>query len=96
MQTSLNDDHMNDLFETIASLQTSEDCSKLFHDLCTISELLSLRQRFWVARLLNEGLGYNEIVKETGASTATISRVSRCLNYGQGGYQAVLRDNKED
>ncbi len=90
MRSELHDENMDQLFEAILSLETVEDCYDFFRDLCTVTEILSLKQRFWVARLLREGLIYSDIVEITGASTATISRVNRSLQYGDGGYATVL------
>ena len=83
------------LFEAVLSLKTKEECYSFFEDLCTINELLSLGQRFEVANMLREHRTYNEVAEETGASTATISRVNRCLNYGTDGYDLVIRRLKE-
>ena len=76
-------------FEAILSLQTAEDCRLFFEDICTINELKSMFQRFLLACLLDAGSNYIEVSDATGASSATISRVNRCLNYG-GGYRAAL------
>lgn len=78
------------LFSAILSLKTKEECSSFFDDICTIQELEALVQRLDVACLLNEGKSYIEINKMTGASTATICRVSKCLNYGEGGYKTAI------
>ncbi|QDX92422.1 hypothetical protein JNUCC42_21120 [Brevibacterium sp. JNUCC-42] len=78
------------LFEAILSLKDMEECYKFFDDLCTVNEMQSLAQRLEVARMLRKGYTYNHIESETGASTATISRVKRCLNYGNDGYQLAL------
>ena len=78
------------LFRAILSLRTEEECSRFFEDLCTINEKNAMAQRLEVARLLKDGVTYHEIAQATGASTATISRVNRCLNYGAGGYGTVL------
>lgn len=78
-------------FEAILSLKTKEECAKFFDDVCTITELASISQRLEVAMLLKDKLTFNEIVAKTGASTATISRVNRCLQYGDGGYDTVLK-----
>lgn len=83
-------DENNELYKAIVQLETEEECRNFFTDLCTINELLSMEQRFKVAQLLDEGHIYNDIVEKTGASSATISRVSRALNYGDEGYRAVL------
>lgn len=78
------------LFQAILSLEDSEECYTFFEDICTINELLSLSQRFEVARMLREHRTYLEIAEKTGASTATISRVNRSLNYGNDGYDMVF------
>ncbi len=78
------------LYENILKLNTLEDCYRFFDDLCTISEIHSFAQRFAVAKLLNDGDTFNNIAEKTGASTATISRVNRCLQYGSDGYKTVL------
>lgn len=93
-------DHLTDqLFEAILSLKDKEQCYNFFEDICTISELKALAQRLEVARMLDEGSIYEEIVSKTGASTATISRVKRCLVYGADGYNSVmpvLRKGKDE
>ena len=78
------------LFEAILSLQDKEECYTFFEDVCTVNELLSLSQRFEVAKMLREKRTYLEIAEKTGASTATISRVNRSLNYGNDGYEMVF------
>ncbi len=78
------------LYESILELKTVEECRNFFEDLCTVAELRAMEQRLEVAMYLNDGLIYNDILEHTGASSATISRVNRCLRYGAGGYQAVL------
>lgn len=78
------------LFEAILCLETKEECYSFFADLCTVNELLSLSQRFEVAAMLKEKKTYLGIAEKTGASTATISRVNRSLNYGNDGYDLVL------
>ncbi len=84
------------LFEAILTLRNKEECQKFFDDAFTIQEIESIAQRFDVACRLCEGKSYVEINKETGASTATICRVSKCLNYGEGGYKiAIERIEKE-
>ncbi len=90
MRNSLKDEHMQQLCEAFLQVKNKEECYNLLEDLCTVTELLSLKQRFWVAQLLRQGKIYTDIVDITGASTATISRVNRSLNYGDGGYTAVL------
>ena len=79
------------LFEAILCLENMDECFDFFEDICTINELLSLSQRFEVARMLREQRTYLEIAEKTGASTATISRVNRSLNYGNDGYDMVFR-----
>lgn len=84
------------LFEAILCLKNKEECYTFFEDICTINELLSLTQRFEVAKMLREEKTYLEIAEKTGASTATISRVNRSLNYGNDGYDMVFeRMNKK-
>jgi len=78
------------LFDAILSLNTKEECYNFFEDLCTVNELISLSQRFEVASMLREHKTYLEIAEKTGASTATISRVNRSLQYGTDGYQLVF------
>ena len=78
------------LFDAILCLETREECYSFFEDLCTVNELLSLSQRFEVAAMLKEKKTYLEIADKTGASTATISRVNRSLNYGNDGYDMVF------
>ena len=78
------------LFDAILCLKTREECYRFFEDLCTVNELLSLSQRFEVAAMLKEKKTYLEIADKTGASTATISRVNRSLNYGNDGYDLVF------
>ena len=82
------------LYKAILKLKSEEDCRKFFEDICTIKEVLDISQRLEVASLLSSGKNYQEVSKMTGASTATISRVSRCLNYGSGGYGLVV-DKKD-
>ena len=79
------------LFQAILSLENTEECYTFFEDICTVNELLSLSQRFEVARMLRQHKTYLEIAEKTGASTATISRVNRSLNYGNDGYDLVFK-----
>ncbi len=90
MQERFEDEHTDRLMEAVSLLETPEECRNLFEDLCTISEIKAMAQRLEVARLLKNHVVYSEIVRLTGASTATISRLNRCLTYGAGGYQTVL------
>ena len=78
------------LYEAILRLETAEECMKFFDDLCTVTELRAMEQRYQGAALLREGRIYNEILEETGASSATISRVNRSLQYGAGGYAIAM------
>lgn len=84
------DKDIDQLFRAILTLESVEECYCFFEDLCTINEINSLAQRLEVARMLKAGFTYTHIEEKTGASTATISRVKRFLNYGANGYQAVL------
>ncbi|MBQ8860626.1 MAG: TrpR YerC/YecD [Ruminococcus sp.] len=97
MPKKLNDEFTDLLFDAIATLKTREECAMFFKDLCTIPEVKSMSQRFVVAKMLKDNMVYSEIVAKTGASTATISRVNRSLNYeNSGGYDLVferLEDN---
>lgn len=80
----------DNLFEAVLKLKDIEECRKFFEDVCTIKELQDVAQRLEVAKLLSEGKNYQEVCRLTGASTATISRVNKCLLYGRGGYKTVL------
>ena len=87
----------NDMFyKAVLSLQTPEECAAFFEDLCTIKEIQSMAQRLVVAQMLADNRVYNEIVAQTGASTATISRVNRSLTYGNGAYAAVFARLEQD
>ena len=94
MNKKLHSEAVDQLFEAILCLKNKEECYTFFEDVCTINELLSLSQRFEVAKMLREKRTYLEISEKTGASTATISRVNRCLTYGAGGYQLILGKTK--
>ena len=83
------------LFEAILSLKDNEECYTFFEDICTVNELMSITQRFEVAKMLREQKTYLEIAEKTGASTATISRVNRSLNYGNDGYDMVFERMKK-
>mgnify|MGYP001390779346 CR=1 FL=1 len=91
----LRGEQLDQLFDAILSLKDREECYRFFDDIATISEIQSLTQRLQVAKMLREGYTYQVIVNESNASTTTISRVKRCLNYGNDGYQMVL-DRIED
>lgn len=90
MHSKLKDDMTDRLFEAILTLKNIEECYAFFEDICTINEIKSLAQRLEVAKMLREKKTYIDIQQLTGASTATISRVNRCLSYGSDGYQIVL------
>ena len=97
MNKKLKTDAVDALFDAVLCLQSREECYSFFEDLCTVNELLSLSQRFEVAAMLKDGKTYLEIAEKTGASTATISRVNRSLNYGNDGYELVFgRMEKKD
>lgn len=84
------------LFAAILSLKSPEECYALFADMCTVKELQAMSQRLEVASQLNSGKNYNAVSVDTGASSATISRVNRCLQYGEGGYRLVLSRLEEE
>ena len=84
------------LFDVIRRLETQEDCEKFFEDICTIKEVQDMAQRLDAAVLLEQGVNDQTISEQVGISTATISRVSKCLNYGSGGYRAALAKMKEE
>lgn len=91
MSKNVHTEAVNHLFKAILSLQNEEECYRFFEDVCTVNELLSLSQRYEVARMLREEKTYLDIAEKTGASTATISRVNRSLNYGNDGYDMVFQ-----
>lgn len=91
MSKSIRNASVDYLFEAILSLKDKEECYHFFDDICTVNELLSLSQRFEVAAMLRDKKTYLEIAEKTGASTATISRVNRSLNYGNDGYDMVFK-----
>jgi len=86
----LRGEQLDQLFDAILSLETREECYKFFDDIATMNEIHSLSQRLQVAKMLKEGHTYNTIESKTKASTATISRVRRCIDYGSGGYKIVF------
>ena len=90
MSRNIHNERTDRLLDGILSLQNREEAYRFFEDLCTVNELESLGQRFEVAGMLREDRTYQDIAQTTGASTATISRVNRCLNYGTDGYVMVL------
>lgn len=83
------------LFDAILRLESREDCARFFEDICTIKEVQDMAQRLDAAILLDQGVNYQTISEQVGISTATISRVSKCLNYGSGGYRDALAKMKE-
>ena len=95
MNKKLKTNSVDQLFDAILCLKTREECYNFFEDLCTVNELLSLSQRFEVAAMLKKKNTYLEIADKTGASTATISRVNRSLNYGNDGYDMILKRMEE-
>jgi len=90
MIEKLNENSIKMLSEALLSLETVEECASLLEDLCTIAEIKAMAQRIEVAKMLCDHVVYSDIVRKTGASTATISRVNRALNYGAGGYTTIL------
>ena len=90
MNKRIKKDRTDEMYEAILTLKNVEECKKFFDDLCTVTELQAMEQRFQVAMLLHQGLIYNDILEKTGASSATISRVNRSLQYGADGYAIVF------
>ncbi|MCF0148212.1 MAG: TrpR-like protein YerC/YecD [Clostridium sp.] len=90
VETKLKNPELDLFFEAILQLDNIDECYSFFEDVATINEIKSLSQRIHVAKLLKEKKVYTEIAEKTGASTATISRVNKCLNYGTGGYELIL------
>ena len=90
MNKKIKTEAVDHLFDAILTLKNPDDCYKFFEDLCTVNEILSLSQRYEVASMLDDKKTYLEIAEKTGASTATISRVNRSLNYGMDGYEMVF------
>lgn len=95
MNNKIKTEAVDQLFNAILSLENVDQCYAFFDDLCTVNEILSLSQRFEVAKMLREKKTYMEIVEKTGASTATISRVNRSLNYGNDGYEMIFDNLKK-
>lgn len=94
---NIKNESIDRLFQSMLNLESIEECYDFFEDLCTIKELQDMSQRLDTAIMLNKGMNYQTISKEVGVSTATISRVSKCLNYGNGGYAtAIERLNEND
>ena len=96
MSKNLKTDSVDHLFDAILCLKDKEECYTFFEDVCTVNELLSLSQRFEVAKMLREQKTYLDIAEKTGASTATISRVNRSLNYGNDGYDMVFKRMEQE
>lgn len=90
MNTKLQTEELDNLFDAIALIETREEFYNFFEDLCTVTELQSLAHRFCVAKMLSEGKTYLDVSEQTGASTATISRINKCLSYGADGYNTIL------
>ncbi len=90
MNSKIQDQWIDGLFDAILLLENTEECYNFFEDICTVSEIKAMAQRLVVAKMLKARYTYVDISEKTGASTATISRVNRCLNYGADGYRAVL------
>lgn len=88
--SKLSSEFVDELFDAILLLKNREECYRFFEDICTIKELQSISQRLQVAKFLRNNKTYHEIEEKTGASTATISRVNRCINYGADGYNIIL------
>ena len=93
---NLHSESVDRLFRAILSLESAEECYRFFDDICTITEIKDMAQRLDTAFLIDKGISYQKISEQIGVSTATISRVSRCLNYGAGGYRAVIDRLGED
>ncbi|MBD5522862.1 MAG: TrpR YerC/YecD [Lachnospiraceae bacterium] len=96
MNQKIKNEAVDRLFDAVLCLNTREECYSFFEDLCTVNELLSLSQRFEVASMLKDKRTYLEIADQTGASTATISRVNRSLNYGNDGYDMIFERLKSN
>ena len=96
MNPKIRNSNTDTLFKAILTLKNVEECYSFFDVLCTVPEIKAMAQRYVVAKMLSEGEIYNEIVKETGASTATISRVNRALNYGSDGYTLTFERMKDE
>lgn len=96
MSKNLRSEAVDQLFDAVLCLKNREECYTFFEDVCTINELMSLSQRFEVAKMLREQKTYLDIAEKTGASTATISRVNRSLNYGNDGYDMVFSRMEEN
>jgi len=96
MKKEIKFERSRQMYEAILTLKTVDECIKFFDDLCSVTELRAIEQRFQVATMLHDGMIYNDILEATGASSATISRVNRSLQYGKGGYAVVFQRLSED
>ena len=96
MITDKEQKNMNHFYRAVLALRNEDECRKFFDDVATIKEVIDLSARLEVARMLDSGAVFSEISRETGASSATISRVNKCLTYGEGGYKIVIDRIKED
>ena len=92
----LNDEMIDELYDVILKLKSKEDCKILFDDLCTYIEINQMASRIRAAKMLMEGQTYNQIIESTDISSATLSRVSKCINRGSGGYEKFVDYNKKD
>lgn len=93
--TKLHTDQIEKLFRAVCSLESIDECFDFFEDLCTVKEIQDMSQRFETAILLREGKSYSEVAAEVGVSSATICRVNKCLNYGTGGYERIIKKLEE-
>ncbi len=93
---NLRNENIDKVFEAILSLENIDECYRFFEDICTIKEIQDIAQRYEVARLLTDKKNYNEITKATGASSTTITRVNKCLMYGNEGYKMVIERTCKD
>ena len=84
---------LNELYAALLKLETVEECESFLSDLCTIKELQSMGQRLKAAKMLLDGKTYNEVIEETDISSATLARVSKCVRYGPGGYESIIKKN---
>lgn len=95
-ESKLKREDVDELFDAVLLLRDREECYRFFEDICTVNEIHAIAQRLQVAKLLNIGKTYNEIEQQTKASTATISRINKCLQYGADGYKIVLKRMQEE
>jgi len=89
-QAAINNQDLKELYETVLKLESVDECKKFFRDLCTLSEITSMAERYKVVKMVNEGVPYREISKKVGSSTATITRVAHWFHHGEGGYKLAL------